>query len=143
MQLNDYKKCFILSYDQFITENKILSNQIYKNVRYEKMEDVCRVNLPDNQFFFFKDGKLKMIYISGDALAKKIWGEFNSTTKIKSPEKTVPSRAGKTSNQVIFAQQGITASLANDDVDFIELYPPCALHDYLENIYREQQPFIR
>lgn len=143
MQLNDYKKCFALNYDQFIAQHKVLSSQIDKNVRYEKIENASRVDLPDNQFFFFKDGNLKMIYISDAMLAKKIWHEFNSITNTVSPEKTVRSRAGKTSNQMIFASHGITASLANDDVDFIEIYPPCSLNDYVENIYREVRPFIR
>jgi hypothetical protein len=144
MPLNDYKQSFLLSYDQFIVRHKVPIGQIHENVRYEKIEGVTRLDLPENQFFFFLDGKLKIIYISNSPLSKEIWTEFNSTTKTKSPEKTVRSRSGKTSQQVIFAGQGITASLANDDdVDFIEIYPPCSLDDYLKNVYREVQPFIR
>lgn len=142
MQLSDYKKSLDLSYDQFITQNKIPHSRINNNVSYEKIKDVSRVDLSDDQFFFFKAGKLRMIYISDEAVVKKIWAEFNST-KINAPEKTVRSRAGKTSNQLIFARQGITVSMDNDNVDFIEIYPPCSPDDYLENIYREVRPFIR
>jgi hypothetical protein len=143
MELNDYKKCFNLSYDQFIAENKIDSGHVHENVRYEKITDVTRVDLPDDLYFFFKDGKLKMIYTSNDVVAKKLWNEFSSFTNIKSPEKTVRSRAGKTSNQIIFANQGIAASVTQDEIDFIEVYPPCSLQEYLENIYREPPLFIR
>jgi len=143
MKLDDYKKCFNLSYDQFIATNNIHSGQIHENVRYEKIPDVRRVDLADNHFFFFKDGKLKIIYISDEGSTKKIWGEFKSTTNINAPEKTARSRAGKTSYQLIFAGQGITASITHDDVDFIEIYPPCSLQAYLEKIYREPGPFIR
>ena len=108
-----------------------------------KITDVVRVDLGDNKFVFFKDGVLKMIYISNDALADKLWKEFKNATKESAPERTVRSRAGKTSNQEIFSAQGITASIARDEVDFIEIYPPCSLQDYLDKIYREPHKFIR
>jgi hypothetical protein len=76
-------------------------------------------------------------------VTKKIWNEFKSISNSDIAEKTVRSRAGKTSHQLIFATQGITVSLTNDDVDFIEIYAPCSLQEYLEKTYREVQPFIR
>jgi hypothetical protein len=132
-----------LNYDQFLEQNNILRDQVNENVCYEKIADVTRVDLPNNQFFFFKDGKLEIIYISDDVVTKKIWNEFKRILNSEAAEKTVRSRAGKTSNQLIFATQGVTVSLTNDDVDFIEIYTPCSLHEYLEKIYREVQPFIR
>jgi hypothetical protein len=143
MKLSDYKRYFNLSYDAFIAESNIPSNRVNENVAYEKITPATRVDGADHQYFFFQSGRLKMIYISDDILAKKIWEDFNSTTNTKTPEKTVRSRAGKTSNQVIFASHGITASVVKGEVDFIELYPPCSLEHYLENIYREPQLFIR
>lgn len=143
MKLDDYKTYFNLSYNQFITQHNIAGSQINENVSYEKIKDVSRVDLDDNQFFFFKDNKLKVIYISDDTLAKKIWNEFKNTTDTYIPDETVRSRAGKTSNQLIFAGKGITASINHGEVDFIEIYPPCSLQDYLENIYREPGAFIR
>jgi hypothetical protein len=96
----------------------------------------------NRQFFFFQNGTLRVIYISDDVLAKKLWDEFNSSAR-QVPDETVRSRAGKTSNQLIFAGKGITASINKGVVDFIEIYPPCTLQDYLENIYHEPQRFIR
>ena len=143
MKLNDYKHCFNLSYDQFIAQHNIQDSQIQENRGYEKMTNLVLVEMSDDQFFFFKDGKLKMIYISNDVVAKQVWAEFENTTETNTPRKIVRSRAGKTANQIIFAGSGITASIAGDDVAFIELYPPCSLQDYLDNIYKEVQPFIR
>jgi hypothetical protein len=143
MNLSDYKEYLNLSYDQFIAQLKIQSNQVHESLQYEKITDVVRVDLGDNKFVFFKDGVLKMIYISNDALADKLWKEFKNATKESAPERTVRSRAGKTSNQEIFSAQGITASIARDEVDFIEIYPPCSLQDYLDKIYREPHKFIR
>ena len=143
MELQDYRECFNLSYEQFVATNNIDSSQIDENVSYQKIADVSRINLPDNQFFYFHDGKLKMIYISGEALVNKIWSEFKLSTNTDAPEKTGRSRGGKMSNQVIFAALGFTASIARDEVDFIEIYPLCTLQDYLDNVYREPPKFIR
>ncbi|MBT1705129.1 hypothetical protein [Chryseosolibacter indicus] len=141
MGLNDYQDYFTLSYDQFITENDVQSSQIHKDVSYEKITSVTRVSLGDGKNFYFKEGKLKLIYISRDTLTKKLWNEFKSITNTS--EKRVRSRAGKTANQLIFAAHGITASVTKDEVNFIEIYPPCSLEYYLENIYKEPRPFIR
>lgn len=141
MTLGDYRKYFTLSYGQFVKLHKIHDANINKNVSYEKLTEVDRVELGTGQWFFFKDGQLKLIYISDDALAKKTWAEFKNTTNTSGT--TVRSRAGKTSNQIIFPEQGITVSTVRDAVDFIEIYPPQPLHDYLANIYREPGPFIR
>jgi hypothetical protein len=143
MKLNDYKKSFDLNFDQFIALHNVQGNQIHKNLRYEKIVDTTRVDLGDNLFFLFKDGKLKMIYTSDETQAKKIWDEFKGITNTHTPEKSVRSRAGKTSNQLIFASQGIAASIAHGDVDYLEIFPPCALQDYLDKIYQEPQKFIR
>ncbi|HEY3404398.1 MAG TPA: hypothetical protein VGK59_13500 [Ohtaekwangia sp.] len=143
MNLSDFQKYFALRYDQFITQNNVNISQISENVRYEKLERVCRIDLPDNQYFFYKNDKLQLIYISDEVLAKEIWGDFQSTMHSKTPEKTVRSRAGKTSNQIIFAEQGISASVSNKGVDFIEIFSPQSIQNYLENIYREPQLFIR
>ena len=143
MELSTYKKYFALSYDQFVELNKSHISKIVEDVRYEKINDVTRVDLPDNQFFFFNDGLLKMIYISGETVVNKVWNEFKSTADVSVPEKRVRSRAGKTSNQLIFAAKGFTVSITHNDVNFIELYPPCSLEDYLEKIYIEPGPFIR
>lgn len=132
-----------MTYSQFITENKIETSEITENVRYEKLTDVTRVDLPQGQYFFFKDDRLQMIYVSDDTLAKKLWSEFKRVANTGTPEKTVRSRAGKTSNQLIFANHGITASINKEDVDFIEIYPACTLEYYLGHIYREPGPFIR
>lgn len=143
MEWSNYKKWFTLSYNEFIAANKIGINQVHEGVRYEKITGAIRVDVPDDGFFFFKHGILKIIYISNDAQAERLWGEFKDSFDTNTPKKTVRSRAGKTSNQLIFASQGITASLKGHRIDFIEIYPPCSLEDYLDNVYREPGLFIR
>lgn len=142
MSIVDYQRNFALTFDQFIAHHNIQSNQVHKNVRYEKIKNATRVDLANAQHFFFYEGQLKMVYISDEVLAKNVWHEFKSTASVDKHE-TIRSRAGKTSNQLVFAEQGITVSINKTDVDFIEIYPPCTLQAYFDNIYREVGPFIR
>lgn len=143
MKLSDYKKCFSLSYNQFVTMYKVHDREIQNNVSYEKLDSVTRVSLPGGQYFHFKEDKLLLIYISGEEAVKSVWNEFKNATSSASPEKKVRSRAGKTSNQLIYASQGVTASTDKNEVHFIEIYPPCSVEDYLKHIYEEPQRFIR
>jgi hypothetical protein len=141
MKLEEYKKYFSVAFDEFTWLNEISADQIHEDVRYEKITDVTRVDRDENESFFFKGGKLKLIYISNEALINRLWNEFKLTST--APAETVRSRAGKTSNQLIFAAHGITVSITKDEVHFIEIYLPCTVDDYLENVYREPGKFIR
>jgi hypothetical protein len=141
MKLEEYQKYFRVALDEFTWLNEISADHIHEDVRYEKIMNATRVDRHQNESFFFKDGKLKVIYISNDALINNLWNEFklNSTTS----EETVRSRAGKTSNQLIFATRGLTVSITKDEVHFVEIYHPCTVEEYLENIYQEPGKFIR
>jgi hypothetical protein len=143
MTWNDYKRCLTLRYDQFIAEHQIREDQIDKDVRYEKITGVDRVQLGDGQYFYFKGEELKLIYLSAGKVASKLWEEFKNSAGTGTSKTVVRSRAGKTSNQIVFSEQGITASVQGNDVDFIEIYTPQSLEDYRARIYREPKPFIR
>ncbi|MBT1689464.1 hypothetical protein [Dawidia soli] len=143
MTWNEYKRYLMQSYDQFIAEHQIGDDQIDKGVRYEKITDVDCVRLGYGQHLFFKAGQLRLIYISGGELATRIWEEFERSPHADAPRQVVRSRAGKTAKQIVVAEQGITASIQRDEIDFLEIYPPLSPTDYLANIYREPKPFIR
>lgn len=142
MKLEQYRADFDLSYDQFIVKHSVRESQIDENVRYEKISDVYRVKLDDGLFYYFKGDTLKVIYFSGGTLAQTVWDEF-SNGMAATPDETVRSRAGKTSNQLIFAREGIAVSIRKNEVDFLEIFPPCSLQEYLDNIYSKPQVFIR
>lgn len=142
MNLRDYRNCFDLSYDQFLAQNDVRAHQIAENVSYEKVTGATRVELGKGEYFFFRDGRLKVIYTSDELVANRIWKEFLENAD-NTQEKVVRSRAGKTSNQLIAARHGITASITKGEVDFIEIYAPCSLESYLGNIYRDVPKFIR
>lgn len=143
MDLSQYRKLFSLGYGEFIEALKVSSQHVHNHLRYEKLRDVTRIDGSENEFFFFQDGRLKIIYISNEVLTEQLWNEFRALNDGEAPEHDVRSRAGKTSNQLIYASYGLTASINGDEVDFIELYAPCSVDEYLETIYREPGLFIR
>lgn len=143
MKLTKYKKWFTLNYDEFMAAYSSDDTEVEENVRYEKIVPVTRVTGPDGEFCFFSNGILRMIYISGDTLMENIWHEFQNSRDARAEEKIVRSRAGKKANQYLFASQGFAASITGDNVDFVEIYPPCSLEQYLDEVYNEPGPFIR
>lgn len=143
MELRDYLKLFSLNYDAFVKTRSVRTDQVHTPVRYEKLTNVTRIDGLKNEAFFFKDGMLRIIYISNELLTAKLWKAFQQSADIARPEQRVRSRAGKTSNQLIFASRGLTASITGKEVDFIELYAPCTVQEYLEHIYDEPGLFIR
>lgn len=143
MTLSEYRKCFNLSLEEFIARYEIKESQIEDNVEYQKIEGVTRIEVLENEYFFFQGEKLKIVYISDEQIAQNTWVAFKASTKADASEKTVRSRAGKTSNQEIFASKGFAASIKRDEVDFVEVFEPCSLREYLENVYEEVGKFIR
>ncbi len=143
MNLQEYRQSFNTEYHEFIRINNVAANQIHENLRYEKLINVTRIDLPDNRLFFFRDGRLQIIYISGEESVSELWNEIKHSVNIDMPENMVRSRAGKTANQLIFASNGFTASVNKNEVHFIEIYPPCSVDQYMDSIYEEPSPFIR
>lgn len=143
MTLNDYQQQLLVDVDEFINRNRIPESQIAKHVQYEKLQDVTCINLEDGLWYYFDHGKLQLIYASNEVLARTLWDEFQTRVGSISPEKIVGSRAGKTSNQLVFASHGFAASITKDEVHFIEMFPPCTVEYYLNHIYQEPRPFIR
>jgi len=144
MTLGEYRSNFSLTWHQFIAHHNVQPNQILEDVRYEKIIPATRVQLSSkDEYFFFRDNELMLIYISDSALTQQLWAEFKEAGNAGMPAERLRSRAGKTSNQNIFPEQGFTVSMHHDEVDFIEIYAPQSLDEYVANIYREPGLFKR
>jgi hypothetical protein len=143
MTPDDYRKYLFLSFDQFVAAYKISDGEVTRNVAYEGIVPADRIDLPEGGFLFFQGGDPKVIYLPEGDVAQRIWLEFKRSADANSPCETLRSRAGKTSNQLVFAGSGLTASVHGESVDFIEIYPPQSLERYLKDVYRDRGPFIR
>lgn len=143
MALRDYKQWFNVSLDEFLVKNDVTEDRVHRNVQYERLKAVTRVDYGEEEFFFFQSTKLKIIYISHGAVADVLWRECLEVFDIESADVTLRSRAGKTSNQLLFGRHGICASINKGQVDFIELFPDCDPDEYMRMIYRGPTKFIR
>ena len=59
------------------------------------------------------------------------------------PDERLRSRAGRGHSQYLFGAGGIAFSTADDEVDFVEVFAPTTVADYVAQIYAEPPPFIR
>ncbi|EGC39677.1 hypothetical protein DICPUDRAFT_147540 [Dictyostelium purpureum] len=141
--LENYRKELTLTYDQFIAQHQVKENQIVNDVGYEKMIQLKRIDMNSDEHFFFKDNMMKIIYLTNNKLVGIIWSEFIQSIHKNDQGEIVGSRASKIANHIIYAKNGIAASIEGDNVIFIEFFPPQSLQEYLSGIYKKPLSFRR
>ncbi len=124
-------------YSSLIEEFGIRDSEIDKNVSYIKLQGLSRVQKPDTLpgFFYFDGDRLAMIYISDEDRLKNM-----SFEKIKSDYGSghrLSSRAGKTSNLMVYPEKGFAVSVTHGEIDFIEIFPSTTLDDYKSRIHKD------
>jgi hypothetical protein len=113
---------------------------VAEDVAYERARGVDRVSTPDAHFFFDGD-RLRVVYISdasfGDVPAKPLVDELG-------PGEVLRSRSGKHSNLHVWPDRGLAASVDEDEerLEFVEVFPPMSLDEYLDGIYEEPAPHL-
>lgn len=86
--------------------------------------------------------RVEMVYIPhGSALADTTVKELRSALKGKS--KSLRSRAGKEFDHMVYPADGVAFSCEDDELRFVEVFPPRPLEAYLDEIYRDPGPFTR
>lgn len=133
-ELLKYRK---YNYSSLVKEFGIKDNEIDKEVSYIKLKGLARVHKPDTLpgFFYFDGDKLVMIYISDEDRLKdmsfeKIKSDYGSGDRLS-------SRAGKTSNLMVYPEKGFAVSVTHDQIDFIEIFPSTTLDDYKSRIHKD------
>ena len=113
---------------------------VAEDVAYERVRGVDRVSTPDAHFFFDGD-RLRVVYVSdasfGDVAAKPLVDELG-------PGEVMRSRSGKHSNLRVWPDRGLAASVDEDEErpEFVEVFPPMSLGEYLDGIYEEPAPHL-
>jgi hypothetical protein len=111
---------------------------------YERMKDVTEIYSPDqpelgSARFFFRNARLALVYLS-DATGLSTSDLDEVKGDPAKPGTVLRSRAGKTSNLQVHAEQGIAISKGKR-IDFIEIFQPTTQQDYEQTIYVEPGPF--
>lgn len=129
----------------FITRYAIRPESVREGAAYEGLRDVTEIHQKDTSpaRFFFRGDKLVMIYL-GDRGALQAYSEAALMQRLGGAKQAVElrSRAGKTSNQYLFPAQGVAFS-ADEEVEFLEVFPPMTENEYRQAIYRDPGPFIK
>ncbi|WP_413262550.1 hypothetical protein [Floridanema flaviceps] len=142
--LNDLLAFTNLSKEEIRTRLSIAEENIEHNVKYEKLAQLTRFHNSNAHagYFYFRDGKLVMLYIGKNELLEKL---DPKTLQDKLGEEGIRlrSRAGKKFNHYVYPAKGVAFSADNQSVRFIEIFPPTTLEEYKAEIYEEPQPFIK
>jgi hypothetical protein len=110
------------------------------HVAYERVQGVDRVSTPDAHFFFDGD-RLRVVYVSdasfGDVPAAPLLAELGRGEVMR-------SRSGKHSTMHVWPDRGLAASVDEDEerLEFVEVFPPMSLEEYLGGIYEEPAPHL-
>jgi hypothetical protein len=128
----------------FVQRFQIRPEQIEAPVAYERMKELSVVSAPEHPDlgaarFYFQNAKLVLIYLSGNAGIPD--ADLEAATGGAGHESAVlRSRAGKTSNQRVYADRGIAVSKGKK-LDFIEIFQPTTPQTYEQTIYVAPGPF--
>jgi hypothetical protein len=141
LDLAEARALLALPQDELLARLGASAEDIDDGYAYEGLQGLSVLFRPEAfpGRIYLRDGRPQVIYVSGDGG----WTEAGLQAELGGPGAELRSRAGKTSTQHAYPEQGVAFSSDGDEVAFIEVFPPRPLADYERDIYREPGPFIR
>ncbi len=123
---------------------KVAPADVAADVAYEKLTGVSRVSNGDvfPGHFFLRGDEVVMVYV-GDPDFLSGLSEAEIEKELGGQGEILRSRAGKTSNQHVYADKGVAFSETDGKLDFLEIFAPMSLDDYKAKIYEDVGPFVR
>ena len=118
--------------------------EVRDDVAYEGLEGVTQLYNRDRFAgrVYLRDGRVAIVYVPhGPALSRTSVKQL--IRGLHGKRKEMRSRAGKEFTHVVYAEDGIAFSADHDDLQFVEVFRPRSLKDYLAQVYRDPGPFIR
>ena len=118
--------------------------ETHKDVTYEGLPNLTQYYNPAAfpGRVYVSDARVEMVYIPhGPALADTTVKELRRSLTGKSKE--LRSRAGKEFGHIVYPTDGVAFSCEDDELRFVEVFPPRTLQAYLDEIYRDPGPFTR
>ena len=89
----------------------------------------------DNRFalFYIEDLADELSQLTPKSLQRHLGGEGEK----------LRSRAGKRCMQHVYPERGVAFSACDDEVNFLEIFPPTTLDEYRRTLYQEPPRFVR
>jgi hypothetical protein len=113
--------------------------------RYEGLEHVTHYYNPSvlPAHVYVRNGRVQMVYVPRGSAALQDTTPADIDAQVGGRGQRVRSRAGKSSNQYVRADQGVAYSTDEDEVEFVEIFRPRSLDAYLREIYQDPGEFIK
>jgi hypothetical protein len=112
---------------------------------YGSMHGLTALSAPVIQAgtIYFRDGQFVLFYIEDlDEELAQLTPKFLQRYLGGEGEK-LRSRAGKRSWQHVYPERGVAFSACDDEVEFLEIFPPTTLEEYRRTLYQEPPQFVR
>jgi hypothetical protein len=93
--------------------------------------------------FHFADGRQVLLYIGSTADELADLKPDQVMGSLGGPGLELASRAGKSHTQHVYPEKGLAFSEGDDQVDFVEVFPPTSADAYLSDLYIDPGPFNR
>ena len=143
-ELDVYRELLNIPDGEIRRKLEVNSTEERPGVRYEGIQDVTDLYNPGvlPAHVYVRDGRAQMVYIpSGAAIEGLTTDELEA--ELGGEGTRLRSRAGKKFNHYVHPDKGVAYSSDTRHVRFIEVFPPCSLESYKEDIYREPPTFKR
>jgi hypothetical protein len=109
---------------------------------YEKLSKLLELNSPafPGSIYVLKD-KVRIVYVPEEGLSGVTPDELSAS--LSGEPHQLRSRAGKLAKLHLYASDGVAFSSTKGTVDFLEVFPPCTVKEYVDQIYDEPPAFKR
>ncbi len=132
-----------LSEEQLRGRFQIDGGEVHADRSYEGLQHVTQYYNPKvfPARVYARDGRVHMVYVpSGPALEGLT--PSGLAAQLGSEAAQMRSRAGKEFVHFVHAEQGVAYSGDDQEIIFLEVFPPRSLQTYLAEVYRAPGPFV-
>ena len=114
-----------------------------RDVAYERLRGVDRVHAPavHPAHFYFDGDRLRIAFVPDEHTEGTSAAPL--AEELGEPDRTLRSRAGKTSRIALHAGRGIAYSHRGDALEFVEVFPPAPPEWYLDEVYEDPGEFYK
>jgi hypothetical protein len=115
-----------------------------KGVTYGKVDGLELLSYDDIvASVFLKAGRVALIVIPARAGSEfpeqmAIW-----ESELGQPSRRLPSSRGKNDRIYVYSDHGLTATVSNQRVTLVEIFPPMSADDYERLLYRKPPVFVK
>jgi hypothetical protein len=116
---------------------------VERDVGYERLRHVDRLRAEavSPGLFYFDGDELRIVFIPDEHTEGMSAAPL--AEELGASEQQLRSRAGKNSRIELHAERGIAYSHDDDQLEFVEVFPPASAQWYVDEVYRDPGEFYK